>query len=104
MDANTRDETATEDLVIVIHHAGTATEAVVLRSLLESAGIESPGSASADMFPMREPPEGFSDADIVVLQSQAEEARVIIEEYLARAASAEVDFPVDAASADPRNV
>jgi hypothetical protein len=103
MDADTRDETTTDDLPIVIHHAGTATEAVVIRSLLESAGIDSPGSASPDMFPMREPPKGFSDADIVVLQSQAEEARVIIDEYLAQAGSAEADAPADSAPSDPRS-
>ncbi|MCL4523328.1 MAG: hypothetical protein M1453_15165 [Acidobacteria bacterium] len=67
---------------MVVHQAGSSTEAVVIRGLLESAGISSPGSAGSDPFPMREPPEGFRDSDIVVLESQAEEARAVIASYL----------------------
>ncbi len=67
---------------VVVHQAGTSTEAVVIRGLLESAGIASPGSAGSDPFPMREPPEGFRDTDIVVLESHAEEAKRVIADYL----------------------
>jgi hypothetical protein len=67
----------------VVHVAGTWTEAVVIRGLLESAGIIVPNPVSTDPFPMREPPQGPHDTEIRVLQSQAEEARRLIEEYQA---------------------
>lgn len=68
--------------VVVAHTAGTAAEAMVIRGLLESAGIRSPGSVSTDPFPLREPPEGTHGVEIFVLESEAERARRIIEEYL----------------------
>jgi hypothetical protein len=67
--------------VVVAHIAGTAAEAMVIRGLLESAGIYSPGSGSLDPFPLREVPKGTHGVEIYVLESQAEEARRIIEEY-----------------------
>lgn len=79
--------------VVVVHHAGTATEAVVIRSLLESAGLDCPDTSTADMFPMREPPEGFDDTAIRVLESQAEEARRILADYLSRPEVAEAEEP-----------
>ena len=66
---------------VVAYKAGSAEEAMVIRGLLESAGITSPGSASADPFPIPENPENPHGVEIVVLESQAEEAREIIEEY-----------------------
>jgi len=66
----------------VIHTAGSATEAMVIRGLLESAGIESPGSTTTDPFPMSESGDGFRDSDVIVLESQADEARRVIAEYL----------------------
>jgi Putative prokaryotic signal transducing protein len=69
------------DRVVVVHTAGTATEAVVIRGLLESSGISSPGSVSSDPFPMREAPEGLHGPEILVLESHAAEARRIIAEY-----------------------
>ena len=81
MEQQVSDKTDREKTVLV-HQAGTLTEAVVIRGLLESAGIASPGSAGSDPFPMREPPEGFRDTDIVVLESQAEDARRAIGDYL----------------------
>ncbi len=68
---------------VVVHTAGTWTEAMVIRGLLESAGFISPGSVSSDPFPLREPPEGSHGTEIVVLESHAEEARRVIAEYLA---------------------
>jgi hypothetical protein len=68
--------------VVIAHTAGTAAEAMVIRGLLESAGIQSPGSVSTDPFPLREPPEGTHGVEIFVLESQAEHARRVIEEYL----------------------
>jgi hypothetical protein len=76
---------------VVVHQAGTATEAVVIRGLLESAGINSPGSAGSDPFPMREPPEGFRDTDIVVLESQANDAKAVIAEYMASGDSVQIE-------------
>jgi hypothetical protein len=67
---------------IVVHTAGSIAEAMVIRGLLFSAGILSPGSVSTDPFPMREPPEGTHGTEIVVLESHAGEARRIISEYL----------------------
>jgi hypothetical protein len=68
---------------VVVHHAGTSVEAMVIRGLLESAGIRSPEASGGDPFPMREPPSGMAGVDIEVLQSQADEARRIIADYLA---------------------
>jgi hypothetical protein len=70
-----------QERVVVAHTAGTASEAMVIRSLLESAGIHSPGSVSSDPFPMNESPEGTHVAEIYVLESQADEARKLIAEY-----------------------
>jgi hypothetical protein len=75
------------DRVIVVHRAGSATEAVVIRSLLESAGIASPDPESPDMFPMREPPRGFKDTEILAFESEAEDVRRIIEEAIQTARS-----------------
>ena len=77
-------EEPTREAVVVVHHAGTWTEAVVIRGLLRSAGIDSPAATSTDPFPMREPPKGTRGVEILVLVSQAEEARGIIADYLAR--------------------
>ena len=75
-------EETDREKTVLVHQAGTSTEAVVIRGLLESAGIASPGSAGSDPFPMREPPVGFRDTDIVVLESQADDARRVIADYL----------------------
>lgn len=72
----------TRERTVVVHQAGSSTEAMIIRGLLESAGIKSPTSATSGPFPMREPPEGMPGAEIMVLESQAEEARRIIEDYL----------------------
>ena len=69
--------------VVVVHQAGTWTEAMVIRSLLESAGIESPPFTSTDPFPMREPPAGIHGVEILVRASQAGDACHIIADYLA---------------------
>lgn len=75
----------------MVHQAGSSTEAVVIRGLLDSAGITSSGSAGSNPFPMREPPEGFRDTDIVVLESQAEDARRVIAEYLTSSDSIQIE-------------
>ena len=75
--------------VVLAHTAGTAAEAMVIRSLLESVGIHSPGSGSSDPFPLREAPKGTHGVEVYVLESQAEEARRIIDEYMKSNASAD---------------
>jgi len=93
-----------EERTVLVHQAGTSTEAVVIRGLLESAGIASPGSASSDPFPMREPPEGFRDTDIVVLESQAEDVRRVISEYQTSSDSIQIeDSDESPESKDPSN-
>ena len=72
----------TREKVIVVHYARTVSEAFVLRGLLESAGIASPASTFTDPFPLREPPKGTHGVEILVLESQADDARRIIAAYL----------------------
>ena len=68
---------------VVIHQAGSWTEALVIRGLLESAGIDSPPLTRTDPFPLGEPPADIPGVEILARASQAEEARGIIAEYLA---------------------
>ena len=77
--------------VVVVHIAGTLAEAMVIRGLLESAGIPSPGSVTTDPFPLREPPEGTHGVEILVLDSHEAEARRVISEFLSSNASIEDD-------------
>ena len=74
-------EEYSNERVVIAHVAENATEALVIRGLLESAGIQSPGSVSTDPFPIPENPEGPHNVEIFVLESQADEARKIIAEY-----------------------
>lgn len=76
-------ELPTREPVVVVHQAGTCTEALVIRGLLRSAGIDSPASTFTDPFPMREPPKGTHGVEILVLASQADEARRIMANYSA---------------------
>jgi hypothetical protein len=69
-----------DERVVVIHTAGTTAEAMVIRGLLESAGIDSPGSTSSDPFPMNEAPD-MHGVEIFARESQAEEAKGIIAEF-----------------------
>ena len=57
----------------------------MIRGLLGSVGIVSPAPTSTDPFPLREPPKGTHGVEILVLASQADEARRIISDYLAEA-------------------
>ena len=67
--------------VVVAHTAENASEAMVIRGLLESAGIHSPAPIPPIRFRMNEPPEGTHGVEIFVLESQADEARKMIAEY-----------------------
>ena len=84
-------ENLNEQKTVMVHQAGSSTEAVVIRGLLESRGIVSPGSAGSDPFPMGTPPEGFRDTDILVLESQAEEAKRVIADYLTSSDSIQLE-------------
>jgi hypothetical protein len=75
-------EAENRDRVVNVHTAGTIAEAMVIRSLLESAGIFSPDTLVGEPFPLREPPEGTHGVEIFVLESQAAQAEKIIEDYL----------------------
>jgi hypothetical protein len=68
--------------VVNAYTAGSATEAMVIRGLLQSAGIRSSGSLTADPFPLNDPPEGTHGVEIFVLESERDEARRIIDAYL----------------------
>ncbi len=75
-------ESSEKERVVVVHTAGTTTEAMVIRGLLESEGISSPGSVSHDPFPLRETPEGTHGVEVYALESRAGEAKKIIAEHL----------------------
>lgn len=68
---------------VLVHTAGSPTEAMVIRGLLESAGIRLPAATGGDPFPVNESHSGEASAAIEVLESQAEDARRIIADYLA---------------------
>jgi hypothetical protein len=80
---------------VIVHSASSIAEAMVLRGLLQSAGIASPGSENTDPFPMAEPPTSQHGSDISVPKSQADAARAIIESYLAKGGP-DADVPKDA--------
>ena len=80
--ANESDPHHSREKVVVAFAAGNAEEAMVIRGLLESNGIESPGSGSMDPFPVSEPLDGGHGVDVLVLESQADEARRLIAEYV----------------------
>ena len=70
-----------DEKLVIAHTADSASEAMVIRGLLESAGIHALGSESADPFPLNEAPEGTHGAEIFVRESQAAEAQKIIAQY-----------------------
>ena len=67
-----------KDKLVKVFEAPTITEATVVRSLLQSAGIFAPDFESAEPFVLHDPPQGWHDAEVWVPESQAEEARVLI--------------------------
>jgi hypothetical protein len=75
-----KDEQSRE-AVVVVHRAASVSEAVVLRGVLQSAGIKSPADQYTDPFPLNEAPDGFTGTEILVLKSQEADARRIIEDY-----------------------
>jgi hypothetical protein len=87
-----------QERVVVAHTAATSGEAMVIRGLLESSGISSPGSGSTDPFPLRDLPEGTHGVEIYVLEPRLEEARRIIAEYAkgGKASAAEAEAETEA--------
>ena len=77
---------------VLVHTADSIGEAMVIRGLLESAGIRSPGSASSNPFPVSESPGGGRSVEVYALESQADEARKLIEQMQSdRGAEGEVN-------------
>ena len=68
--------------LVIIHVAGSSTEAMVIRGLLESAGIHSPEPSGPDPFPTGTPGLDTAAVNIEVPKSQSEDAKRIIGEYL----------------------
>jgi hypothetical protein len=68
------------DRLVKVFEAPTITEALVVRGLLKSAGVYSPEFETAEPFALHDPPEGWHDSEVWVPESQAEDARRIIEE------------------------
>ena len=90
-----------DEALVVAHVAENATEAMVIRGLLQSAGIDSPGSDSSDPFPIPENPEGPHGTEIFVLESQVAEAQKIIAEYTKSDAVLEQDEQESEDSTEP---
>jgi hypothetical protein len=67
-----------KEKLVKIFESPTITETIVVRSLLESAGIHSPDFEAAEPFALHDPPEGWHDSEVWVPESQAEDARRII--------------------------
>jgi hypothetical protein len=78
------------DALVMVHRATTSTEAMVIRGLLESAGLKVSDLSSAEPFPMHTMPGGMAEGDILVLSSQAEDARRIIADYLSSEEGVEI--------------
>jgi len=91
-------ERSARERVVNVHTAGTTSEAMVIRGLLESEGISSPGSVSHDPFPLRETPEGTHGVEVYVLESRAEEARKIIAQHLRTPKQEASDIAADKAA------
>jgi hypothetical protein len=80
------DDTYLPKRAVVVHTADSFGEAMVIRGLLESAGFRSPGPPSSHLLPVSETP-GSTGKDVYALESEADEVRKLIEEYLRGGAS-----------------
>ena len=82
----------TGEAITVVHIATSSIEAAVVRGLLDCAGIPSPALGDAyqrDLAPL------YCEIRIYALESQADEARKVIAEYLAvgRGETSSFDVP-----------
>ena len=82
------DRSAKEPMALA-YTTATATEAMVVRGLLESAGIYARNPDSAEPFPFNEPSELTNATDVYVPESRVEEARKLIEDYVKANAGAD---------------
>lgn len=85
MESNKGNAREKHEETVVVHTAGTVSEAMVIRGLLESAGIPSPGSVSTDPFPLRDVPEGTHGVEIIVRASDEAAARALISSHVSGA-------------------
>ena len=72
---------------VVAYTAGSQSEALVVRGLLESAGISVPGPVSPDPYPLTDANMSRGTTHgvaVYVHESQLDEARDIIQDYLDR--------------------
>jgi hypothetical protein len=70
---------------VIVYTAGSQSEAMVIRGLLESAGIAIPGPLSPDPYPLIDANMSrgaMHGVEVYAFESQADEARQIIENYL----------------------
>ncbi len=72
---------AEEEPFIIVYEAETPEEAIILRGLLQSAGIESPGTTFSDPFPLPTHSEITRGTEVLVRASQVEAARKILDSY-----------------------
>jgi hypothetical protein len=77
-----------KDRVVVAYTAETPAEAMVIRTLLESAGIHSPSPELVNPLELPAGKIGRRLVEICVVESRAQEARQIIEDYVKSAGSA----------------
>jgi len=75
-------EGSPKEAMALAYTTATATEVIVVRGLLESAGIYARNPDSAEPFPFNEPSELTNATDVYVPESRVKEARGIIEDYL----------------------
>ena len=80
---------AKKEQLVKVFEAPTITEAAVVRSLLDSAGIFSPDFESAEPFVLHDPPQGWHDSEVWVPESQAAEARKLINDARTNGASSD---------------
>ena len=90
-----------DEKLVMVRTASSATEAMVNRGLLDSAGIASPDLSAGDPFPIGEAIEGFHNAQVFALESQAEKARQIIAVYLKSNEGVEVEDSGDEPDGEP---
>jgi hypothetical protein len=70
---------------VIVYTAGSQSEAMVIRSLLQSAGIAIPGPISPDPYPLIDANMSrgaMHGVGVYAFESQAGDARQIIENYL----------------------
>jgi len=68
-----------KDRLVKVFEAPTIAEAIVVRGVLQSAGIYTPDMDNAEPFPMHEPPEGgWHSSEIWVPESLVAAAREAI--------------------------